>query len=114
MRRSKTQPTAAVATIATTMASPTAERLSASESAWVQSPSGRSTSVAAKAPTETKAPWPKFSTSIRPKTSVRPLAMMKIIMPMASPATVSVTQAGKLPTSGSMAIATAGTRTSGA
>jgi hypothetical protein len=51
--------------------------------------------VAVKAPTETKAPWPKLSTSIRPNTSVRPLAMMKIIMPMASPAMVSVTQVGK-------------------
>ena len=39
-----------------------------------------------------KAPWPKLSTSIRPKISVRPDAMMKIIMPIASPAMVSVTQ----------------------
>ena len=37
-------------------------------------------------------PWPKLSTSIRPKTSVRPEAMMKMIMPIARPATVSVTQ----------------------
>jgi hypothetical protein len=37
-------------------------------------------------------PWPKFSTSINPNTSVSPEAMMKMIMPMASPATVSVTQ----------------------
>ena len=44
-----------------------------------------------------KAPWPKFSTSIRPKTSVRPDAMMKIIMPMARPATVSVTQVEGVP-----------------
>ena len=39
-----------------------------------------------------KAPWPKLITSIRPKISVRPDAMTKIIMPIASPATVSVTQ----------------------
>ena len=39
-----------------------------------------------------KAPWPKLITSIRPNTSVRPDAMTKIIMPIASPATVSVTQ----------------------
>ncbi len=43
-----------------------------------------------------KTPWAKFITSIRPKTSVRPEAMMKIIMPMARPATVSVTQVGRL------------------
>ena len=39
-----------------------------------------------------KAPWPKLSTSIRPKISVRPDAITKIIMPIASPAMVSVTQ----------------------
>ena len=39
-----------------------------------------------------KAPWPKLSTSIRPNTSVSPEAMVKIIMPIARPATVSVTQ----------------------
>ena len=43
-----------------------------------------------------KAPWPKLSTSIRPNTSVRPDAMMKIIMPIARPATVSVTQVGAI------------------
>ena len=38
------------------------------------------------------APCPKFITSIRPKISVSPDAIMKIIMPIASPATVSVSQ----------------------
>ena len=36
----------------------------------------------------------KLSTSIRPKISVRPDAIRKIIMPIARPATVSVTQVG--------------------
>ena len=51
-----------------------------------------STLVATKAPSAMKTPWPKFSTSIRPNTSVRPEAMMKMIMPIARPATVSVSQ----------------------
>jgi hypothetical protein len=53
---------------------------------------GASTLVATKAPSAMNTPWPKFSTSIRPNTSVRPEAMMKMIMPMARPATVSVSQ----------------------
>src|SRR5690606_23288091 len=44
------------------------------------------------APKATKAEWPKFSTSISPKITERPDAIRKIIMPMASPATVNVTQ----------------------
>ena len=52
-----------------------------------------------------KAPWPKFSTSIRPNTSVSPEAMMKIIMPIARLATVSVTQELPEPISGSIASA---------
>src|SRR5690606_30641730 len=54
-------------------------------------------------------PWPKFSTSISPKTSVRPEAMMKMIIPIARPATVSVTQVGTLPISGSAASASSAT-----
>src|SRR3981081_2532208 len=50
-----------------------------------------------------KAPWPKLSTSIRPNTSVSPDAMMKIIMPMARLATVSVTQALPDPVKSSVA-----------
>ena len=49
------------------------------------------------APTEMKAPWPKLMTSISPKTSVMPDAMMKIIIPIASPDTVSVSQLDGLP-----------------
>src|SRR5215471_1111312 len=39
-----------------------------------------------------KAPCPKLRTSIRPNTRVRPLAITKIIMPMARAAMVSVIQ----------------------
>ena len=56
-----------------------------------------------------KAPWPKLSTSIRPNTRVSPDAMMKIIMPMARPATVSVTQVEGEPISGSASSISAGT-----
>ena len=45
----------------------------------------------AKAPQENRAPWAKFSTSISPKMSERPEATRKRSMPIASPATVSVT-----------------------
>ena len=58
----------------------------------VQSAMPPITLVATKAPSAMNTPWPKFSTSIRPNTSVRPDAMMKTIMPIARPATVSVTQ----------------------
>ena len=64
-----------------------------------QEPNAASTEAAMKAPNDTKAEWPKFSTSISPKTSERPDAIRKIIMPMASPATVSVTQVEGLPIS---------------
>ena len=47
-----------------------------------------------------KAPWPKLSTSISPNTSVSPLDMTKIIMPMARAAMVSVTHVVGLPISG--------------
>lgn len=56
------------------------------------SPSSSRTLTPTKAPTEMKAPWPKLMTSIRPKTRVMPEAMMKIIMPIARPETVSVSQ----------------------
>jgi hypothetical protein len=59
---------------------------------WSSRPCRSSTLVATKAPSAMNTPWPKLSTSIRPKTSVRPEAMMKMIMPIASPATVSVSQ----------------------
>ena len=90
-----------------------AARLSQSESACIHGPSASMTLAATKAPTAMKAPWPKFSTSIRPKVSVRPEAMTKIISPMARPATVSVTQLDGEPTSGSAATASAGISSSG-
>ena len=58
-------------------------------------------------------PWPKFSTSISPNTSVRPEAMMKMIMPMARPATVSVSQVEGEPISGSATAASTGTSSRG-
>ena len=72
-----------------------------------------STLVATKAPSAMNTPWPKFSTSIRPNTSVRPEAMMKMIMPMARPATVSVSQVEPEPISGSATSASRGTSSSG-
>ncbi len=74
---------------------------------------GPSTVRARYAPIAMKAPWPKLSTSIRPKTSVNPLEMTKIIMPMASAAIVSVTHVAGLPISGSAISAMAGTSSSG-
>ena len=74
----------------------------------------RARCVATKAPSAMNTPWPKFSTSIRPNTSVRPEAMMKMIMPIARPATVSVTQVEAEPTtagdSATRRRATSGTR----
>ena len=72
-----------------------------------------STLVATKAPSAMNTPWPKFSTSIRPNTSVRPEAMMKMIMPIARPATVSVTQVEPEPMKGSTSSASSGTSASG-
>ena len=57
--------------------------------------------------------WPKLSTSIRPNTSVRPEAAMKMIMPIARPATVSVSQVELEPTAGQAASAITATSTSG-
>ena len=58
------------------------------------------TVVATYAPKAMKTPWPKFSTSIRPKISVRPEAATKTIIPIARPATVSVSQVEPEPTRG--------------
>src|SRR5450432_2864847 len=57
--------------------------------------------------------WPKLSTSIRPKTSVRPDAAMKTIIPIARPARVSVSQVDDEPTSGHATSASTATSTSG-
>jgi hypothetical protein len=95
--------------MATTAQSTSTAMLSSTESACTIVASGSTTRVTAKAPIEMKTPWPKFSTSMRPKTSVKPEAMMKIIMPMARPATVSVSQPEKLPISGSATITNTGT-----
>src|SRR3954469_8140877 len=58
-------------------------------------------------------PWPKLITSIRPNTRVRPEAMRNTIMPMASPATVRVTQDERSPNRGEASTTSAGTRASG-
>ena len=113
MKRSNARPTAPATSIATTMAGSTATRLRQRTSEPVQSPIAPSTLVATKAPSAMNTPWPKFSTSISPKTSVRPEAMMNTIMPIARPATVSVSQVEGEPTSGSASSASAGTRASG-
>src|SRR4051812_28292314 len=72
-----------------------------------------STEVATNAPSAMKTPCPKFSTSISPNTSVRPDAMMKMIMPIARPAAVSVTHVELDPMKGKTSRASAGTRASG-
>jgi hypothetical protein len=54
-----------------------------------------------------------LSTSIKPNTRVRPEAMIKMIMPMARPATVSVTQVEGEPIKGSTSSASANTSASG-
>ena len=54
--------------------------------------SAASTEAATNAPKLTKAEWPKFSTSISPKIRLKPEAMRNTIIPIASPATVSVAQ----------------------
>src|SRR5690606_32288092 len=72
-----------------------------------------STVTATKAPSAMNTPWPKFSTSINPKTRVRPEAMMKTIRPMARPATVSVSQVEPLPIAGRASAMSAGTSAMG-
>ena len=59
-----------------------------------------------------KAAWAKFSTSISPKISVRPDAIRNSIMPMVTPATVSVIQVAP-PMAGSAANASSGTTSTG-
>ena len=79
----------------------------------VQSPMAPSTLVATKAPSAMNKPWPKLSTSMRPNTSVKPEAMMKMIMPMARPATVSVSQVEPEPIRGNASKASTGTSSKG-
>src|ERR1039457_5359118 len=111
--RSNTRPTTPTTAIATRMAGSTASRLRSRRSLPVQLAINPSIAVARKAPRVMKAPWPKLSTSIRPNTSVRPEAMMKMIIPIARPANVSVTHVEKDLTSGSATIARTGIRSSG-
>src|ERR1019366_957991 len=111
--RSNARPTAPVNAIATSIAGNTATRLSKRLSLPVQRVIAPSTLVARKAPSVMKTPWPKLRTSIRPNTSVRPEAMMKMIIPIASPANVSVTHVEKDFTRGSATSARTGIRSSG-
>src|ERR1019366_6444083 len=111
--RSNAKPTAPATAIATSIAGSTASKLRIRCSLAVQSPMRPSTEIARYAPSAMNTPWPKLSTSISPNTSVRPEAMMNMIMPIASPATVSVTQVENEPISGSAASASAGTSNSG-
>lgn len=113
MKRSNARPSAPATAMATSMAGSTATMLRHSSAEPVQSPIAPSTLVATKAPSAMNTPWPKLSTSISPNTSVRPEAMMKMIMPMASPATVSVSQVLGEPTSGSVTSASSGTSARG-
>src|ERR1019366_9719060 len=99
--RSNTRPTTPTTAIATRMAGSTASRLRSRRSLPVQLAINPSIAVARKAPRVMKTPWPKLSTSIRPNTSVRPEAMMKMIIPIARPANVSVTHVENDPVSGS-------------
>ena len=100
MTRSNARPSTAAAAMATSMVTKMAAKLSAIESAVAQACIPPITVVATKAPSAIKTPWPKLSTSIKPNTRVRPEAMMKTIMPMAKPATVSVSQVLVLPMKG--------------
>src|ERR1019366_8233645 len=111
--RSNTRPTTPTTAIATRMAGSTASRLRSRRSLPVQLAINPSIAVARKAPRVMKTPWPKLSTSIRPNTSVRPEAMMKMIIPIARPAKVSVTQVENDPVSGSARSASAGSSRSG-
>src|ERR1019366_8293649 len=106
--RSNTRPTTPTTAIATRMAGSTASRLRSRRSLPVQLAINPSIAVARKAPRVMKTPWPKLSTSIRPNTSVRPEAMMKMIIPIARPANVSVTHVENDPVSGSRSGLTVG------
>src|SRR5476649_2150094 len=111
--RSNAKPTPPATIIATSIAGSTAIRLMSRFSLAVQSAIEPSTEVARNAPSAMNTPWPKLSTSIRPNTSVRPEATMKMIMPIARPGTVSVTQVENEPISGSAMSASAGSSNNG-
>ena len=113
MKRSNARPTAPATSMAINIAGNTATRLRQSSCDPVQSPIAPSTLVATNAPKAINTPWPKLSTSMRPNTSVRPEAIMKIIMPMARPATVRVSQVEPEPTNGNASSANTGTNASG-
>ena len=113
MKRSNARPMAPAASIATSIAKKTATRFRHNSCDPVQSPITPNTLVATKAPSAMKTPWPKFNTSISPNTSVRPEAMMKIIMPIASPATVSVSHVEPESIKGNASSANTGTSANG-
>ena len=82
MTRSNARPSAPATSIAASIAGEHAPAGCATALGAASSrPCRRSTLVATKAPSAMNTPWPKLSTSIRPNTSVRPEAMMKMIMP---------------------------------
>src|SRR5687768_13353054 len=90
MTRSKNQPATAPKAVAAPIAARIARTFRKALLPTTQDERAASTDAATKAPKETKAEWPKFRTSIRPKTRERPDAIRKIIMPIARPATVRV------------------------
>ncbi len=98
---SKKSPAISPNRLAAAIAAKRERKLRARESAPTHAESAASTEAAMKAPKEMKAEWPKLRTFISPKTRLSPDAMRKIIMPMARPATVSVTHEENEPTSGS-------------
>src|SRR5688572_8861060 len=99
--------------MAASMATNTAARFSQADALPAQPAMPPITLVATKAPSAMNTPWPKFSTSIRPKTRVRPEAMTKTMKPIASPATVSVSQLLPLPMAGNAATIKATSSASG-
>src|ERR1035437_2750205 len=113
MTRSYPRPTAPATTIATTIAARTTRTFRSIRSLTVHPAREPRTDTARNAPRVMKTPWPKLRTSIRPNTKVRPEAMMKMIIPIASPANVSVTQVENEPVSGIARSASAGTSSSG-
>ena len=113
IQRSNSRPPRPAAAIASPIAGSTAARLRHSSVEAVHSGMRPSTDRATKAPSAMNTPWPKFSTSIRPNTRVRPEAMMKMIMPIARPATVSVTQVEPEPMKGNTRSNSKGTSASG-
>ena len=113
IKRSNASPKAAATAIPASMAGKMATQLRHSSAEVVQLLMAPSTEVATKAPKAMNTPWPKLSTSIRPNTKVRPEAITKIIMPMARPATVRVSQEEGEPTKGRANKARAGTSSKG-